>query len=107
MEREKLLQEYETTLDSLIEKTRFVYSEEFYELDEFEKQKYTKDKMATEGHLNTLSTLLWAKVPQLNSVTDLFALGILGSMFGNNWSNPTMLNTPKLEEKNFEKVITE
>ncbi len=107
MEREKLLQEYETTLNSLIEKTRFVYSEEFYKLDEFEKQKYTKDKMATEGHLNTLSTLLWAKVPQLSSVTDLFALGILGSMFGNNWSNPSMLNAPKLEGEKLEEVKIE
>ena len=107
MEREKLLREYEATLESLVEKTRFVYSEEFYELDEFEKQKYTKDKMATEGHLNTLSTLLWAKVPQLNSVTDLFALGILGSMFGNNWNSYPVPNIPKLEDENFKEVKTE
>lgn len=35
----------------LIEKTKFVYSEEFYKLDEFDKQKYNKDKMTTEDTL--------------------------------------------------------
>ena len=35
MEREKLLEEYKVTLESLVEKTQFVYSEEFYKLDEY------------------------------------------------------------------------
>ncbi len=83
MEREKLLKEYEATLESLIEKTKFVYSEEFYALDDIDKQKYTKDKLATEGHLGTLSNLLWGKTQFANGgMSDLFALGIIGSMFG-------------------------
>lgn len=81
MEREKLLKEYEDTLESLVEKTKFVYSEEFYALDEFEKQKYTKDKMATEGHLSSLSNLLWGKTPQIGGFGDALMLGFLGSMF--------------------------
>lgn len=106
MEREKLLEEYKVTLDSLVEKTKFVYSEEFYKLDEFEKQKYTKDKMATEGHLSTLCTLLWGKTPQINSITDLFAMSIIGSMLGGGGfgSMPPM---PKLDEKTFEEVKDE
>lgn len=106
MEREKLLKEYEATLESLVEKNRFIYSEEFYKLDEFEKQKYTKDKMATEGHLSTLCALLWCKTPQINSITDLFAMSIIGSMLGGGGfgSMPPM---PKLEEKDFEEVENE
>lgn len=83
MEREKLLHEYEVTLDSLIEKNKFVYSEQFYALDEFEKQKYTKDKMATESHLNSLCDLLWgAKLDGQNGLGNLFALSLLSYMFG-------------------------
>lgn len=83
MEREKLLEEYKVTLESLVEKTRFVYSEDFYELDEFEKQKYTKDKMTTEAHLSTLCEILWGQKIQFdNGFGSMFALGILGSMFG-------------------------
>lgn len=82
MEREKLLEEYEATLNSLIEKTKYVYSSDFYELDEITKEKYIKDKMATEGHLNTLCSLLWNNKPTLdNGLMNLFGLGILGSMF--------------------------
>ena len=82
MEREKLLREYEVTLDSLIEKNKFVYSEQFYALDEFEKQKYTKDKMATESHLNSLCDLLWgAKLDGQNGLGNLFALSLLSYMF--------------------------
>lgn len=88
MEREKLLKEYEATLESLVEKTKFVYSEEFYRLDEFDKQKYHKDKMATEGHLSTLCTLLWGKTPQVNIITDLFAMSIIGSMFNGGFGSP-------------------
>ena len=107
MEREKLLEEYKVTLDSLVEKTKFCYSEEFYKLDEFDKQKYQKDKMATEGHLATLCNLLWGAKIQLNSgLADMFALSIIGSMFngGGFGSMPPM---PKLDEKDFENVQTE
>lgn len=82
MKRENLIEEYNVTLESLIEKTKFVYSEEFYQLNEFEKQKYQKDKMATESHLSTLCNLLWCNVPLCSSVMDFFALSMLGSMFG-------------------------
>lgn len=82
MEREKLLEEYKVTLDSLVEKTKFVYSEEFYKLDEFDKQKYNKDKMTTEAHLGTLCNILWgSKIPSMGGLGDMFALGLLGSMF--------------------------
>ena len=81
MEKEKLLMEQKATLESLIAKTEFVYSEEFYKLDEFDKQKYLKDKMATETHLSTLCNLLWGAKVQLGGVTDMFALGIISSMF--------------------------
>lgn len=82
MERERLLEEYKVTLESLVEKTKFVYSEEFYKLDEIEKQKYNKDKMTTEAHLSTLCELLWGKKMQFDSgLGNMFALGILSSMF--------------------------
>jgi len=82
MEREKLLEEYKATLESLVSKTEFIYSEEFYKLDEFEKQKYNKDKMTTEAHLSTLCELLWGKKMQFdNGLGNMFALGILSSMF--------------------------
>lgn len=96
MEKEKLMVEYKVTLESLVEKTKFVYSEEFYKLDEFEKQKFTKDKMATEGHLSTLCNLLWGEKVQFayNSVTDMFALGIIGSILGGGgWGS----NTPSTD----------
>jgi hypothetical protein len=82
-EKEKLVEEYKVTLESLVEKTKFVYSEEFYKLDEVEKQKYTKDKMTTEAHLSTLCELLWGKNVQFdNSIGNMFALGIISSMLG-------------------------
>lgn len=82
MEREKLLEEYAVTLASLVSKTEFVYSEEFYKLDYFDKQKYQKDKMTTEAHLSTLCELLWGKKMQFdNGLENMFALGILSSMF--------------------------
>ncbi len=105
MEREKLLEEYKVTLDSLVEKIRFCYSEEFYKLDDFEKQKYQKDKMATEGHLSTLCNILWGAKIQLNSsLVDMFALSIIGSMF-NGGGFGSMPTVPKLEEKDFENEI--
>lgn len=91
MEREKLLDEYKVTLDSLVEKTKFCYSEEFYKLDEFEMQKYNKDKMSTEAHLSTLCNLLWGEKFQFgnNGLFDLFSLGIIGSMFnGGGFGSP-------------------
>ena len=83
MEREKLLEEYKVTLESLVEKTKFVYGEEFYKLDEFDKKKYQNDKMTTEAHLGTLCNLLWGEKFQFgnNGLFDLFGLGIIGSMF--------------------------
>lgn len=104
MEREKLLEEYKVTLESLVEKTRFCYSEEFYKLDEFDKQKYTKDKMTTEAHLSTLCELLWGKKMQFgnNGLFDLFGLGIIGSMLnGGGFGSPSPsadFSKPKLEE---------
>lgn len=90
MEREKLLEEYKVTLESLVSKTEFIYSEEFYKLDEFEKQKYNKDKMTTEAHLSTLCELLWGKKMQFdNGLGSMFTLGILSSMFGGGWGNPS------------------
>lgn len=109
MERERLLEEYKVTLDSLVEKTRFVYSEEFYNLDEFEKQKYQKDKMATEGHLSSLCNLLWGKTPQIGGIGDALMLGFLSSMFSGNmgvgssssnavYTHPESIEEPKKEE---------
>ena len=82
MDKEKLLKEHSELVESLIEKTKYIYSEKFYELDEFEKQKFIKDKMATEGHLNSLSSLLWNKTYQIGAMTDWLMYGLLGSMFG-------------------------
>jgi hypothetical protein len=102
MEREKLLDEYKVTLESLVEKSKFVYSEEFYKLDEFDKQKYNKDKMTTEAHLSTLCELLWGKKVQFDSgIGSMFALGLLSSMF-NGCGSGSMSPLPKLEEKDFE-----
>ena len=105
MEREKLLQEYEVVLDSLVEKTKFVYSKDFYNLDEFEKQKYNKDKMTTEAHLGTLCELLWGNKVQFdNGLGNMFALGLLSSMFSGSWGYSTF---PKLDEKDFEDMKDE
>ena len=104
MEREKLLEEYNVTLESLVSKTEFIYSEEFYKLDEFEKQKYNKDKMTTEAHLSTLCELLWGKKMQFG-LGSMFALGILSSMFGGGWGSPstgTDYLKKTLDEKDFE-----
>ena len=100
MEREKLLEEYKVTLESLVEKTRFVYSEEFYTLDEFEKQKYSKDKLATEGHLSALCNLLWAKSPfATGGMSDMFALGIISSMFSGGGLFPSSPSTDFLKKE--------
>lgn len=114
MEREKLLEEYKVTLESLVEKTKFVYSEEFYKLNEFERKKYVNDKMATETHLSTLCNLLWGgKVQFCGGLSDMFALGIIGSMFGGgNFMNPSPSSVypnktlDEDEKKNEEQVYT-
>lgn len=109
MEREKLLDEYKVTLESLVSKTEFIYSEEFYKLDEFEKQKYNKDKMTTEAHLSTLCELLWGKKVQFdNGLGNMFALGLISSMFnvgGFGSSTPSMdyLKKTLEEDENKEK----
>lgn len=111
MEREKLLEEYKVTLESLVSKTEFIYSEEFYKLDEFEKQKYNKDKMTTEAHLSTLCELLWGKKVQFdNGLSSLFGLSILSSMFnygGFGASSSADYLKAKLDEKGFEEVKDE
>lgn len=108
MEREKLLDEYRVTLESLVSKTEFIYSEEFYKLDEFEKQKYNKDKMTTEAHLSTLCELLWGKKMRFdNGLGNMFALGIISSMFGNGWGSPSTgadYLKKTLDEKDFETI---
>ena len=103
MERKKLLQEYKDTLNSLVEKTKFVYSEKFYKLSDLDRQKYTKDKMATEGHLGTLCNLLWGNTQTPSSITDFFALGIISSMLGSpfGYQNNTTVQAEKLDEKDF------
>lgn len=99
MERDKLIKEYKVMLESLVEKTKFCYSEEFYKLDEFEKQKYQRDKMTTEGHLGTLCSLLWGdKVQFSGGLSDIFALSIISSIF-NGGGFPSLPPLPKFEEK--------
>lgn len=105
MEREKLLEEYKVTLESLVSKTEFVYSEEFYKLDEFEKQKYNKDKMTTEAHLSTLCELLWGNKAQFdNGLGNFLGLALLSSMFnyggGFGSSSPSMDYLKKTLEEN-------
>lgn len=89
MDKEKLMAEYSATLESLIEKTKFVYSEEYYSLDEFDKQKYQKNKMAAEAHLSTLCELIWGKKMLFdNGLSNMFALGLLSSVFsGAGWGS--------------------
>lgn len=98
MEREKLLEEYKVTLDSLVEKTKFVYSKEFYTLDEFDKKKYTNDKMATEGHLSTLCNLLWGAKFQPSGLSDMLGFAMISSMLGNSFS-PTYPQTNSEDKK--------
>lgn len=104
MERETLLKEHKELVNTLLEKTQFIYSEEFYALTETEKQKYIKDKMATEGHLSTLSNLLWSETPQFNGLGDFFALGLISSMFGNGFSSsmPPSIESMKAKTDNGE-----
>ena len=101
MEREKLLKEYKVTLDSLVEKTKFCYSEEFYKLDEFDKKKYQNDKMATEGHLSTLCNLLWGAKFQMNGLSDMMGLTLLSYMLGSGFGFPSSTqNLPSIDNLN-------
>lgn len=101
MEREKLLEEYKVTLDSLVEKTKFCYSEEFYKLDEFDKKKYQNDKMATEGHLSTLCNLLWGAKFQMNGLSDMMGLTLLNYMLGSGFGFPSSTqNLPSIDNLN-------
>lgn len=104
MEREKLLQEHKATLESLAEKTKFVYSEDFYRMNEFDKQKYIRDKMATEAHLNSLSNLLWNMTYQVNSLTDLVGLGIISSILGSSNYGTIPSSFPSLKEEVKEEI---
>lgn len=113
MEREKLFDEYKVTLESLVEKTKFIYSNEFYKLDEFDKKKYQNDKMTTEAHLGTLCNLLWGEKSYSNNngLFDLFGLGIIGSMFcggcfGSSTPSTDYLKKTLDEEENKEKVFS-
>ena len=116
MEREKLLEEYNVTLESLVEKVKFCYSEEFYKLDDFDKQKYQKDKMATEAHLSTLCEILWGKKFQFdNSLSSFWGMALLSSMFsgsslGSSLPSADFLKKPldgeEKEEDEKEKVFT-
>ena len=101
MEREKLLEEYKVTLDSLVEKTKFCYSEEFYKLDEFDKKKYQSDKVATEGHLSTLCNLLWGAKFQVNGLSDMMGLTLLSYMLGGGFGFPSSApNLPSIDNLN-------
>ena len=101
MEREKLLEEYKVTLDSLVEKTKFCYSEDFYKLDEFDKKKYQSDKMATEGHLSTLCNLLWGAKFQANGLSDMMGLTLISFMLGGGFGFPSSSpNLPSIDNLN-------
>ena len=101
MERKKLLEEYKVTLESLVEKTKFCYSEEFYKLDEFDKKKYQSDKMATEGHLSTLCNLLWGAKIQMNGLSDMMGLTLLSYMLGSGFGFPSSTqNLPSIDNLN-------
>lgn len=104
MEREKLLQEQKAVLDSLVEKVRFIHSEEFSKLDDKEKQKLIANKVANENYAHSLSNTLWDEGKfQLNSITDLFWLSLISSMFSWGQSNgfpqyPAFPQSPVLSE---------
>ena len=94
MKKETLIEEYKTTLNSFIEKIKFIYSEEFYKLDYFEQQRYVKDKFATECHLNSLSELLWQKDNTTNPFNNFFTIGLLSSIFGNGFGSTPIPSFP-------------
>lgn len=94
MDKEKLLQEHKAVIESLIEKLKFIHSEDFDKLDENEKQKIMTNKMANEGYLNSLSSMLWAQTHQANNAPDIFPLLLFMLMF-NNMGNSSLFSTPQ------------
>lgn len=59
MGREKLIKEQGELLNNLIEQIRFIYSEEFCELNSSEQQRYLSNRAMTEAHLCTVTNLLY------------------------------------------------
>lgn len=94
MEKTKLLQEHKAVLESLVEKIKFIHSEEFNLLDEKEKQKVIANKMANEGYLNSVSNTLWADEVQTSSC-DQFGLLLLATMFGYGVTMPKFPTLPQ------------
>lgn len=94
MEREKLIKEHSFTLESLLEKEKFVYSEEFYNLDENEKKKVIDNKMANEAYVKSMSNTLWSDDVQTNSF-DQFGLLLLAMMFGYGGTMPKFPTLPQ------------
>lgn len=84
MERWQLQHEKNNLLESLIEKTNFVYSEKFYSLSELDRQKFLEEKIAEEAHLNSLCNLLWNKEPTKIGLQNIMFMSMLGSSFANN-----------------------
>lgn len=94
MEKEKLIKEHSFTLESLLEKEKFVYSEEFYNLDENEKKKVIDNKMANEAYLKSLSNTLWSDDVNTNSF-DPFGLLLFAMMFGYSGTMPKFPTLPQ------------
>lgn len=101
MDKEKLLQEHKNALESLLEKTAFVYSEAFYSLDEFEKQKHINAKKTAEIHVSSLCNLLWCnQMPQCD-ITSLLMMNLMSNAFGGFQGN-NLRNMEVLSETDFE-----
>ncbi|MBR1631714.1 MAG: hypothetical protein IJ680_07645 [Paludibacteraceae bacterium] len=82
MDRETLLKEHKDLVCSLLDATKFIYSERFYALNELERQKFIRNKAATEAHLSSLSALLWCEEAQKTSLPDIMTMGLIGSLLG-------------------------
>ena len=92
MERKKLEQEQKQMIESLNEKNDFVYSPEFYELDEEKRKQYIKAKMANESLVNSLTALLYDEhTASIGGLSEIFMLYLMTSMFGSNngFATPT------------------
>lgn len=94
MEKTKLLQEHKAVMESLVEKIKYIHSEEFGKLDEKEKQKVIANKMANEGYLNSISNTLWAEEVQTGSL-DLTGLLLLSMLFGYGGTTPKFPTLPQ------------
>ena len=99
MEKWQLLHEQSNLVESLTEKTKFLYSEKFYSLSLQERQKYANEKFAEEAHLKALSALLWDNdsTPS-TSLVDMFSLGLIGSMFNSSSLSSYGLDENKKEQ---------